>query len=106
MARKYQDNQRKESKDETIVADENSDGDLVAVNDEMRISEEDFEINTDQLKRVIHQQDQESEEGEVPDTARSLSPRNFMIEKSTKQQINRVKQRRNLNLGSTNLSNT
>ena len=88
------------------MADENSDGDLVAVNDEMRISEEDFEINTDQLKRVIHQQDQESEEGEVPDTARSLSPRNFMIEKSTKQQINRVKQRRNLNLGSTNLSNT
>ena len=48
----------------------------------MRISEEDFEINTDQLKRAIHQKD-ESEEGEVPETARSLSPRNFMIEKSS-----------------------
>lgn len=47
MARKYQDNQKKQSRDESLVPDENSDGDLIAVNDEMRISEEEFEINTD-----------------------------------------------------------
>lgn len=47
MARKYQDNHKKNTIDESqVVPDENSEGDLIAVNDEMRISDEHLQINT------------------------------------------------------------
>ena len=53
MARKYNDNKHlMDLKSETV--NENSDGELAAVNDELRISEEELDIPANQKRRIYY----------------------------------------------------